>query len=172
MDVDSLYRLLGQPGRFQIVIYLMLCCNYFPVVLNHLVMAIYGARTGYHCQLSAGYQFNTSVPYTVTEGKVTYDQCRVYTNWSIENNQTEVCPLGWHYDVLPRENSIITEVSKSLSELEKIYLQIIMIHYFQIYSRFNRNLQHGIYWWPTSRKSLNWFQCMHISQENSTYQMM
>ena len=50
MDVERIFRLLGNPGRFQVLVYVLLCCNYFPVAVNHLVMAIYGAKTPHHCR--------------------------------------------------------------------------------------------------------------------------
>ena len=49
MDVERVFRMLGNPGRFQVLVYVLLCCNYFPVAVNHLVMAIYGAKTPHHC---------------------------------------------------------------------------------------------------------------------------
>ncbi len=91
----------------------MLCCNYFPVVLNHLAMALYGARTPHRCHLPAGVFPNTSVPWNADAGA--RDACRVYVNYSRENNDTEPCPDGWDYELRPREKNIVSEVSQDCS---------------------------------------------------------
>jgi hypothetical protein len=44
MDVDEIYRHLGNPGRYQMCVYVLLGFNYFPIVMNHLVMAFYGGK--------------------------------------------------------------------------------------------------------------------------------
>ena len=49
MDIERVYRLLGNPGRYQVMVYVLLCCNYFPVAVNHLVMTVYGAKTIHYC---------------------------------------------------------------------------------------------------------------------------
>ncbi len=87
----------------------MLCCNYFPVVLNHLAMAIYGARTGHHCHLPDGVHPNTSIPWNSEKGAP--ESCLVYVNYTSESGETESCPGGWDYDLWPREKNIISEVS-------------------------------------------------------------
>ena len=89
------------------VVYIMLCCNYFPVVLNHLAMAIYGARTAHHCHLPDGLYQNTSIPKS-QDGKM--DSCQVYVNYSKSTGKTESCPGGWDYELGPRESNIISEV--------------------------------------------------------------
>ena len=116
MEVDSLYRLLGRPGRFHIIIYILMCCNYFPVILNHLAMAIYGARSSYQCKLPEGNPTNESIPYAITNGKRVMDRCHVYENYTRETNRTISCPDGWSYELGPRESNIISEVRVYLLE--------------------------------------------------------
>lgn len=112
IDVDALYRRLGRPGRFQIAVYLMLCCNYFPVVLNHLVMAMYGARTEYVCDVTNEYINRTHHLYG-DDVSITAGRCDVTIKGINETgeNLTESCPAGWKYKLLsPSERNIITEV--------------------------------------------------------------
>ena len=94
--------------RYHVVVYIMLCCNYFPVVLNHLAMAIYGARTGHHCRLPEGVYHNTSIPWKSQKGML--ESCLVYVNYTEESGQTEACPDGWDYKLWSGESNIISEV--------------------------------------------------------------
>lgn len=114
-DVDNLYRRLGKPGRFHIAIYLMLCCNYFPVVLNHLVMAVYGARTSYLCSMPENIMNKTKVQYG-QYSEMEVGRCEVQVTGINGTNESATfsCPAGWNYDVGPAEKNIITEVSAFL----------------------------------------------------------
>ncbi len=82
--------------------------------MNHLAMAIYGAKTRHECHLPEGVARNTSTPpadkKTRTKWGAEYDMCRVYVNYSQESDQTESCPLGWDYQLGPQESNIISEV--------------------------------------------------------------
>ena len=96
------------PFRYHVVVYIMLCCNYFPVVLNHLAMAIYGARTTHHCHLPDNAYPNTSIPWDAQKGRP--QSCLVYMNYTKDSGETESCAEGWDYDLGPRESNIISEV--------------------------------------------------------------
>ena len=58
LKLEELLSQLGNPGRFQIFIFILLCLNYFPLVFNHVIMAFFGARVGHLCH-SAAYYKNT-----------------------------------------------------------------------------------------------------------------
>ena len=107
MDVDKIFRALGNPGRHNIITYILLCSNYFPVVLNHLSVVIYGSAVPHRCVVPEAFNTSEAVPWTTT-GKL--DSCRVYKNYSQSTNETLPCPKGWKYDPLPREKSIVMEV--------------------------------------------------------------
>lgn len=56
IKLDELLSQLGNPGKFQIFIFLLLCLNYFPLVFNHVIMAFFGARVSHLCHSTAYYQ--------------------------------------------------------------------------------------------------------------------
>ena len=109
MDVDDIFRLLGAPGRYQVIIYIMLCCNYYPVVINHLAMAIYGARTAFMCALPTNSSSNN---YSTSDSmKLTLDKCYInYTDMLTNVTTKEEC-TSWDYELDDREVNIVSEVS-------------------------------------------------------------
>ena len=110
MDVDKIFHALGNPGRHSIITFILLCSNYFPIVLNHLSVVIYGSPVPHHCVIPEGFNTSDAVPQTAA-GKL--DSCHVYKNYSQSSNETLPCPNGWKYDPLPREKSIVMEVRLS-----------------------------------------------------------
>ena len=101
--------------------------------MNHLAMAIYGAKTLHECHIPEGVARNTSTPpadkKTHSKWGVEYDMCRVYVNYSRESRQTESCPLGWDYHLGPKENNIISEVRLSTEVIkmsDKIVIGFLM----------------------------------------------
>ena len=50
--VDGFLSNLGDPGRFQIVVMILLASNCIPVVVNHLLMAFYAVSTPHNCRVS------------------------------------------------------------------------------------------------------------------------
>ncbi|KAI0215704.1 Organic cation transporter protein [Lamellibrachia satsuma] len=110
MDVDRIFRMLGNPGRHHVITFLLLCTCYFPVVLNHLSMVIYGSAVPHHCAIPDGYNRSDAIPWTATDGRaLKLDSCHVYENFNWINNKTVPCPNGWEYDPLPRERNIVME---------------------------------------------------------------
>ena len=55
MKLDDLISQLGSPGRYQVLIFLFLCLNYFPVAFNHVIMAFLGVRPRHQCHSKAYY---------------------------------------------------------------------------------------------------------------------
>ena len=51
--LDSVLGKLGNPGKYQVVLMLLLATNYIPVVVNHLLMAFYSARVPFTCQVGS-----------------------------------------------------------------------------------------------------------------------
>lgn len=52
IQLDALLSQLGNPGRYQLCIFFLLCLNYFPLVFNHVVMAFFGTRYKHQCYSS------------------------------------------------------------------------------------------------------------------------
>ena len=49
--LDSFLVHLGDPGRFQIVVMILLASNCIPVVVNHLLMAFYAVPAPHNCRV-------------------------------------------------------------------------------------------------------------------------
>ena len=49
--VDRFLSHLGDPGRYQIIIMVLLAANCIPVVVNHLLMAFYAVKTPFNCKV-------------------------------------------------------------------------------------------------------------------------
>lgn len=117
--IDDLLNQLGKPGRYQLLIYLLLCLNYFPISFNHLVMAFYGAKTNMRCNapdqfadmLYDGVGNVGSTNGSVEVSVVAADICANIptNNTSPDVTSSGTCPYGWSFDVADGETNIITE---------------------------------------------------------------
>ena len=107
MAVDNLASALGSPGKFQIILYLMLCCNTFFVSWNHLGMAFMGAKTKHHCKLENSSNIDDFVPLVKKGGRTEWDGCNLYVNASTK--EKESCQNGWTYYFKGHEETIISE---------------------------------------------------------------
>ena len=108
MAVENLASALGRPGKFQMILYLMLCCNTFFVSWNHLGMAFMGAKTKHHCKLENTSNIDDFVPIVKKGGKTEWDGCNMYVNAS--SKEKESCQNGWSYYFKGHEKTIISEV--------------------------------------------------------------
>lgn len=43
-DLDTLLRLLGQPGRYQVMVFFLLMSSYFPLAFDNLAMIFIGGK--------------------------------------------------------------------------------------------------------------------------------
>lgn len=108
VPLDELLPKMGNPGKFQVIAFLLLNFNYFSVVFNHVCMAFYGSTPKHQCEdrvIEAG---NTTIL------SVTYGKCS--SSYSLGNGQntTISChgnPDGkWTFTPYSdRETTIITE---------------------------------------------------------------
>lgn len=111
MVVDNLAKKLGEPGRFQVILYVMLCCNFIFVSWNHLGMAFIGAKTEHHCQLENKTVNDDLVPTVKKGGKIERDKCHLFNGY---NSSVKVsCVNGWTYYLEDRETTIISQVSSN-----------------------------------------------------------
>ncbi|CAB4010695.1 organic cation transporter -like, partial [Paramuricea clavata] len=107
MAVDNLASALGSPGKFQMILYILLCCNTFFVAWNHLGMAFMGAKTKHHCRVGNTTDINEVVPLFKKGGKKEWDGCKLFVNGSTKEKQS--CQNGWTYYLKGREQTIISE---------------------------------------------------------------
>ncbi|XP_064613192.1 organic cation transporter protein-like [Liolophura sinensis] len=102
--MDELVKRLGNPGKCQLFLYVLLGLNYFPVVTNHLLMAVLGSKIPFHCDedRSNGY----SMANITSQSQNT---CEVPSKGTHNGttNQTQDCTTGWVYDT--SEVTIVTE---------------------------------------------------------------
>ena len=119
IKLDELLSQLGNPGKFQIFIFLLLCLNYFPLVFNHVIMAFFGSRVRHHCHLGAYYkeaQQNGSSVDEVLSSHV--GKCEATYNLASGRNISATCPDDDDsvviYTAGQGETNIVTEVIKIL----------------------------------------------------------
>ncbi|XP_022336825.2 solute carrier family 22 member 6-A-like [Crassostrea virginica] len=48
-QLDTLLEALGKPGKYQVAIFFLLACNYFPIVFNIVIMAFFGYSPQHVC---------------------------------------------------------------------------------------------------------------------------
>ncbi|KAK3084599.1 hypothetical protein FSP39_016090 [Pinctada imbricata] len=129
--VENLLSNLGNPGRFQVFVFLLLACNYFPVVFNHITMAFFGRSYPHKCQHTKfeenqfkinGTWSSGDLKYSgVDDSNVTvvtdarYDKCSSTYYFRDGSNQSIDCVNGkdvnWEFDTLDGQSSIVTEWS-------------------------------------------------------------
>ena len=65
--VDRFLSHLGDPGRYQVIIMILMAANCIPVVVNHLLMAFYVPfkRTSHNCRVGSTYCLHTYVGWVV-----------------------------------------------------------------------------------------------------------
>ena len=116
MTTESLTQALGKPGKFQVLLYIMLASNFTFVCWNHLGMAFLGAKTKYHCHVDNQTEIDQLVPFTIKDGVKTLDGCHLYSDY----NKTNKLPCSsWTYQQPNRENTIVAEVCVFLSKDSK-----------------------------------------------------
>lgn len=75
--VDRFLSHLGNPGRYQVIIMLLLAANCIPVVVNHLLMAFYAVETPHNCRVISPNLFKASSRELEVAGKIN-DCCGVW----------------------------------------------------------------------------------------------
>lgn len=113
MDTTTeLLGMLGEPGKYSWIIFVVICFNYFPLTWNHMMMVVIGARPPHRCKIPEGNYLNESVPFV--RGKP--DSCHAFENFT-KPNSSVTCPNGWEYTLLERESTIVTEVINLLKSI-------------------------------------------------------
>ncbi|XP_064610888.1 organic cation transporter protein-like [Liolophura sinensis] len=99
--LNELIEKLGNPGRLQIFVFFLLGFNYFPVVVNSLIMAVYGSRVPFYCA-DQGNDEHMSNWTNLTSYNVSDLPCDNETS-----NQCVCCRSAWVYNTT--EVSMLTE---------------------------------------------------------------
>ncbi|XP_046845860.1 organic cation transporter protein-like isoform X2 [Xenia sp. Carnegie-2017] len=99
---------IGSPGRFQVVLCLMLSVSSSFVSWGHLGMAFYAAETEHHCLLpNSSWNIKDFIPTVKENGKEVLDRCHLYSD---VNKTTKIsCTHGWTYNLSGKETTIISE---------------------------------------------------------------
>lgn len=108
MNLESLFVKIGEPGRYQVLIFILLLTNYFPVVFNHVIMAFYGSRPPHKCYSKFYETENASVVYSKSE------KCEAAYTLSSGLNVSVKCggdDSDWkiQFEKGERETTIVTE---------------------------------------------------------------
>ncbi|XP_074642198.1 organic cation transporter protein-like [Tubulanus polymorphus] len=106
-DIDRILALLGNPGKYQAFLMVLLASNFSYMAFNNMIMAIYGASNPFHCKLPNNVTVEEAIPYNNAKEK--YDSCTVYANFSNTTNKTVSCPNGYQFNAEPGELSIVME---------------------------------------------------------------
>ncbi|XP_044150187.1 solute carrier family 22 member 13-like isoform X1 [Bufo gargarizans] len=147
-DFGEILKHVGEFGRFQKCLVLMLC---FLSVFNafHMFGQVFmGISVPHHCNtnwileknpnLTEDYQLNLTIPHNERGG---YEQCLMHTpvDWDIESieryglNSTEECRNGWVYDTSQQKSTLVTEFNlvchrKEETEIsQSIYMSGLLI---------------------------------------------
>ncbi|KAK3606531.1 hypothetical protein CHS0354_041490 [Potamilus streckersoni] len=127
LHVEKLFSQLGNPGRYQKVIFMLLALNYLPVVFNHVIMAFFGSTPKHQCY-SESYESMLDSQ-QVTNGNLSYNssmttdpsiivdkrlkECRAEYLFKSGQNVSVVCGVGetgkFKYYKEPRETTIVTD---------------------------------------------------------------
>ncbi|XP_053324265.1 solute carrier family 22 member 13-like [Spea bombifrons] len=123
-DFGDILKNVGEFGRFQISLVLMLCVLSFFNAFHMFAQVFMGISVPHHCDtawileknsnLTEEQQLNLTIPKTA-DGS--YEQCLMYTpvDWDIEwierygLNNTEKCRSGWVYDTSEQKSTLVTE---------------------------------------------------------------
>lgn len=109
MTIEDLVKVLGRPGKYQVLLTIFLCLNYVYVGWNHLGMAFMAAKTKHHCTVKNSSDIASLVPMEEKNGKKEWKKCYLLAG---KNNSDEIkCSSGWTYYLPDREQTIISEVN-------------------------------------------------------------
>lgn len=122
-DLDTLLRHLGQPGRYQIMIFILLMFQYFPLSFNNFAMLFIGGKpTKVFCVNST--TESTAVPVTDCSREMVFSNisdliyCSKYRHLGVNESWMNTsgvclcdCEKGYSYEY-ESETTIVGEVSE------------------------------------------------------------
>ncbi|XP_040579995.1 solute carrier family 22 member 7 isoform X2 [Lepeophtheirus salmonis] len=113
-SLDDFLKILGNPGRYQIVVLILLATNYIPVAVNHLLMAFYAVSTQHHCRPLGKQEFNYNnitiqnvVP--IAPPPPPNSQCEMWIDPGNTSKGTQSCINGYEFEFDNNEWTIVAE---------------------------------------------------------------
>ena len=102
--VDNLLVAMGNPGRFQVLTFLLLSGNNIVNIWNNIAPIFYVAKTRHHCKVD-----NISlVPVVTRNNERQLDDCMIFS--ALNTSNTIPCATGSVYYLEKGERTIISEV--------------------------------------------------------------
>ena len=141
MELDQVLVFLGDFGRFQTLVYILIClAGQVPSAWHMLAISFLGAVPDYRCDAPPGDQpEETAVPEADGGSVKISSQCEQYVNVSVDNT-TEPCGDGWVYDST-YGNTIVTEVGQNLIQ----QLEYLLYHFHTLYCLIICYVMHKVY---------------------------
>jgi len=97
--LDSVLAKLGDPGRYQVVLTLLLATNFIPVVINHILMAFYTGKVEFNCRVPEERNKSLFIPTSNNSNDlISWESCAVYTDPSNHSLGTEECADSHGYE--------------------------------------------------------------------------
>lgn len=94
--LESLLMQLGSPGRYSILVVLLLQLNVFWYLVTIFTLSLWNYSPRHHCLLPGNY---SSLPMNETiPGSPSYDQCHMYVDPSNHSLGVTTCHDGYEYD--------------------------------------------------------------------------
>ena len=117
MDLDEALVFLGDFGRYQTLIYILIClAGQVPAAWHMLAISFLGAVPDHHCKVPTDERLRETIPSVVgDDGSLTFVQCEQYVNVSVDNS-TVPCDNGWEYNSTYYGNTIVNEVGSGRSK--------------------------------------------------------
>ena len=107
-NVDNLMKAIGNPGKYQVLIFALTSINFMIMLSTHFTMIFFAAKTKHHCSVATGQNISDIIPIIMSNGERQLDGCNLYKNGN--KTQTIPCNNGWTYWMEEREQTIISEV--------------------------------------------------------------
>lgn len=132
--LEELLSQLGSPGRYQVMIFLLLCLNYFPLVFNHVIMAFFGSTPPYRCYSGALFDPSVGTHNSIADfqdvkfannatGK--FENCKAVYSSDLHTNVSVICPDNDEsfviYQKMEESTTIVTEVQFSYVDLKQSF---------------------------------------------------
>ena len=105
-NVDNLMKAIGNPGKYQVLIFALTSINFMIMLSTHFTMIFFAAKTKHHCRVAKGRNIS-DIPLIMSNGQRQLDGCNLYENGN--KTQTIPCNNGWTYSMEEREQTIISE---------------------------------------------------------------
>eukprot|EP00112_Aurelia_sp_Birch-Aquarium-sp1_P014167 Seg304.1_Seg304.3 transcript_id=Seg304.1_Seg304.3/GoldUCD/mRNA.D3Y31 product="Solute carrier family 22 member 6-A" protein_id=Seg304.1_Seg304.3/GoldUCD/D3Y31 len=114
MDASKIISVLGNPGRFTIVLFSLFFIGNTNLAMNHMIYAIYGATPTHGCNLpkspTAGNWTQVNSTNNINKYYQDDGQCTI-----LERNNGSLkkvpCTFGWKFDLEQKQSTIVTEWS-------------------------------------------------------------